>query len=93
MSADGSKSHEDGVDARRAQVGRWVALGKRVGYGCFGLAMVLFAIGLTTRFSDAIATSITVLLIVGSIVLPPAIVFGYGIKAAIREERGGGRFH
>lgn len=86
-------SSSDGVDARRVQVARWVGLGKRVGYGCFGLAMVLFALGLATRFSGAIATSITVLLIVGCIVLPPAIVFGYGLKAAIREERGGGRFH
>ncbi len=93
MSAEHASSNGDGVDARRAQVGRWVSLGKRVGYGCYGLAMVLFAIGLATRFTGAIATSITVLMIVGSIVLPPAIVFGYGIKAAIREERGGGSFH
>ena len=30
-------------------------------------------------------------LVVGSLVLAPAIVFGYGIKAAIRDDREHGR--
>ena len=32
-------------------------------------------------------------LVVGIVVLPLPIIFGYGIMAAEREERGGGRFH
>jgi hypothetical protein len=84
---------DDPVDARRAAVTRWVTLGKRVGYSCFGAAMVLFIVGLATTFASWIATTITALLVVGCVVLPPAIVFGYGLRAAIRDEQGGKPFH
>ena len=76
----------DPVRARRAQIARLVDIGQRVGYGLFGLAIVLFFIGFFTSFS-ALVTPIVASLLVGSVVLAPAIVFGYAVKAAEREDR------
>jgi hypothetical protein len=73
--------------ARRARVARFVSLGKSVGYGCFGVAIVLFFVGLVTRFTGLVSGLTVALLIAGCLVLPPAIVFGYGLRAAERQER------
>ena len=73
--------------ARRARIGRAVSAGKGVGYACFGGALVLFFVGLLTRFSGPLSAVVVTLLIIGCLVLPPAIVFGYGLRAAEREER------
>jgi len=78
---------DDPVLARRARIARLVALGKRVGYGLFGVAVVLFAVGMVAGFSSGATTAIVVCLVVGSIVLAPAIVFGYAVRAAEREDR------
>ncbi len=81
----------DPVRARRARIARWVELGQRAGYGLFGLAIVLFAVGLFAGFGGGIASGIVAALLVGSAVLAPAIVFGYAVKAAEREDREAGR--
>jgi hypothetical protein len=80
-------STPDPVDARRARVARLVSLGKGIGYGCFGGALVLFFVGLIGRFSRFVSSVTVALLLIGCLVLPPAIVFGYGLRAAEREER------
>jgi hypothetical protein len=81
----------DPVLARRARIRTAVKWGQRVGYGCFLAALVLFVVGAATGFPSGVATAVTILLVVGSIVLAPAIVFHYGIRAAEREEREQGR--
>jgi anaerobic C4-dicarboxylate transporter len=81
----------DPVRARRAQIARLVALGQRSGYGLFGIAIVLFAVGFATGFPPWIVDVIVVSLVAGSLVLAPAIVFGYAVKAAEREDRKQGR--
>ena len=83
----------DPVVERRGRIAQWVGTGKRVGYGLFLLAMVLFVIGYAAGYTTWLTTLITVALTVGSLILAPAIVFGYGVRAAEREERGGGSFH
>jgi len=83
----------DDVVLRRERVRRQVRLGKRVGYGLYALACVLFAVGVATRFTDWMTSAIIYMLVVGSLVLAPAIVFGYGIKSAERHERGEARRH
>ena len=84
----------DPVLAKRAKIAAWVVLGKRVGYGLFAYASVAFFVALFgPGFGGFLGTSIIVALLVGSVILIPAIVFGYGVKAAEREERGGGSFH
>jgi hypothetical protein len=78
----------DPVLARRATIARAVSAGQRLGYALFVLAMVLFFVGLATRYTEGLTTAIVACLVAGSVILAPAIVFGYGVKAAEREDRG-----
>jgi hypothetical protein len=64
-----------------------------VGYLALSVAIVLFVIGFVAGFTDALTAAVLVALVVACIVLPPAIVFGYGVKAAEREESGQRRSH
>ncbi|QXC60930.1 hypothetical protein KSP35_21870 [Aquihabitans sp. G128] len=83
----------DPVLARRAAIARAVAIGQRVGYGLFALSMPLFFYGLFTGYTSGLATAIVACLLVGSLILAPAIVFGYAVKAAERDEQGLGSGH
>jgi hypothetical protein len=80
-------TEEDPVLARRARIASWVALGQRVGYGLFLAATVLFVAGFAVGFDGWVGATIIACLVVGSLVLAPAIVFGYAVKAAEREDR------
>jgi hypothetical protein len=84
-------AHGDPVLERRRRIAGLVRLGQRVGYGLFGLAIALFAVGLVIGFGGAVTPGIVASIVVGSIVLAPAIVFGYAVKAAEREDRAEGR--
>ena len=77
----------DPVLERRRRIARLVGIGQRVGYGLFAVAIVLFVVGFVAGFSSALTGAIVIALLVGSIVLAPAIVFGYGVKAAEREDQ------
>lgn len=79
---------DDPVAVRRARIARWCDVGKRLGYALYGAAVVLFFLGLATTYSTWLVTTIVVMMGVGAVVLIPAIIFGYGVKAAEREERG-----
>ena len=74
-------------------MGRLARLGKRIGYSTLAAAMVAFAVGAVGGFTPTVVTVVVVTLAVGSAVLLPAIIVGYGVRAAEREERGGGSFH
>lgn len=74
--------------ARRARIAKFVSVGQRIGYGLFGVAIVLFFVGLFGTLSSGIATAVVVCLLAGSVVLAPAIVLGYAVKAAEREDQG-----
>lgn len=79
----------DPVLARRAQWAHWTSLGQRIGYALFGVALVAFFVGLVTGWGSAVSTVIVVCLVAGSLVLAPAIVFAYAVKAADRADREG----
>lgn len=78
----------DPVLERRERLRRLADLGQRVGYMCFGLAVVLFVVAFFMQFPAWLVTVILALMLVGSIVLAPAIVIGYGVKAADADDRG-----
>ena len=80
----------DPIIVRRALIARLVQLGQRVGYGLFGAAAVLFVVGAINDFTPLLTTLIVVALVAGSLVLAPAIVFGYAVRAADREDRDAG---
>lgn len=77
----------DPVRARRERVGRLAAAGRKLGFALYGVALVVVALGLATTFNRAVAATATACLIAGSVLLAPAIVVGYGVRAAEREDR------
>jgi hypothetical protein len=77
----------DPVRRRRAQVQRLVTIASRTGYALLTLAVVLFFVALATDFNGTMAMIVIVALIAASILLAPAIVLGYAVKAADREDR------
>jgi hypothetical protein len=81
----------DPVLVRRALVARLALLGQRIGYLLYGAAVVLFVIGFIVGFTPAVVTTIVTAMIIGSALLAPAIVAGYAVKAAAREDREQGR--
>jgi len=84
---------DDPVMVRRRRIAALVKVGKRVGYTALLISIVVFFVGLATNFPTWTVDVIVIGLIVSIVVLPAPIVFGYGIRAAEREERGGGSFH
>lgn len=82
------QSNSDPVLAKRAQIAKAVDAGKRVGYSLFGIALVTFFVGFFGTLTDTKVAIIVGCMLVGSVILAPAIVFGYGVKAAIRHEAG-----
>jgi hypothetical protein len=81
----------DPILARRRRIARLADTGQRIGYTLFGVAVVAFVIGFFVGFRSAWVTLIVTCLAVGSILLAPAIVAGYAVKAAEREDRERGR--
>lgn len=81
----------DPVLARRARIRRVASLGQRIGYGLFGLAVVGFLAGFVAGYEEWLTTAITAALVAGSVILAPAIVISYGVRAAEREDREQGR--
>lgn len=77
----------DPVRERRARIAKLVRLGQRTGYGLFLAAIVLFVVGFATGFDGIVGSTIVGCLVGGSIVLAPAIVFGYAVRAAERDDR------
>ena len=89
MAADDSSDSRpasDPVRARRAQVDKWNRLATRVGYLLYLVAVVMFFVALLTTFSSGKVTIITFSMIAGSVLLAPAIVIGYAVKAAEKDD-------
>lgn len=81
----------DPVLARRAQIARLVRAGNRLGYALFlaaSVGVVAYFLGGQPGWALPLATTG---LLAGSAVLLPAIIFGYAVKAAEREDREAGR--
>lgn len=81
----------DPVLARRATADRLATIGQRVGYALFGFALVVFFVGLLGDFTSTISRIVIAAIVVGSIVLAPAIIVGYAVKAAVRDDIEHGR--
>ncbi len=76
----------DPVVVRRAKIARMAGLARRVGYTMWLIAVVIFFVGFATTFTSIQAQIIVGLLIAGSVLLLPAIIIGYGVNAANRDE-------
>jgi ABC-type Na+ efflux pump permease subunit len=80
----------DPVRARRALMDRLARSAKRLGYALLGVALAVFVVGAATSFTPVVVGVVVGSLAVGSVFLLPAIVVGYGVRAAEREDRDGG---
>jgi hypothetical protein len=78
----------DPVLARRARISRLVDVAQRVGYSLWLVAIVVFVVGAVAGFERFMVTVVIGCLAMGSALLAPAIVIGYGVKAADRADRG-----
>jgi hypothetical protein len=85
-----SHSSTDPVRARRERIAHLAGTAQRIGYAMFSVAVVAFFIGFFAGFTDGVVTLIVAMLIAGSVLLAPAIVAGYAVKAAEREDRENG---
>lgn len=86
-SGPAGRAAHDPVRARREQIAKWTLLANRIGYLFFALAIVCFVLAFAFGFTGTMSTLIIGSLIVGSILLAPAIVLGYAVKAAERDDR------
>ena len=83
----GRQPAADPVRARRQQIAKWTLMANRIGYLFFAFAIVCFVLAFALGFNSAMSTIIIGSIIVGSILLAPAIVLGYAVKAAERDDR------
>ena len=77
----------DPVRAKRAKVAKYTLLANRIGYLFFALAISTFIIGFAISFNGAVSAIVIGSIIVGSLLLAPAIVLGYAVKAAESDDR------
>ncbi len=77
----------DPIRHRRDIISVWTQRAKRIGYLCFGVSIVAVFVGLAWRFTPLIGNVATTALVLGSILLAPAIVLGYAVKAAERDDK------
>lgn len=66
---------------------RWATAGRRAGYALYLLSLAVFMAGVLTGFSDTLASAASAALVAGSVLLAPAIIIGYGVRAADRADR------
>ena len=77
----------DPVRAKRQKVAKWTLLANRIGYLFFAVAIVAFVLAFALGFNGTMSALIITSLVIGSILLAPAIVLGYAVKAAERDDR------
>ncbi|MGB8861892.1 MAG: hypothetical protein WCC60_21735 [Ilumatobacteraceae bacterium] len=77
----------DPVRARRRKIAKYTLLANRIGYLFYALAIATFVIGFAISFNGAVSAIVIGSLVIGSVLLAPAIVLGYGLKAAERDDR------
>ena len=87
MPSEPASAPVDRVRASRQRIARYTLLANRVGYLFFAIAIATFVIGFAISFNGLVSGVVIGSLAIGSILLAPSIVLGYGIKAAERDDR------
>ena len=78
----------DPVRQRREQIARLASAARKAGWTFFGVACVVFIAGLITGLTGLVMVVVVGSLALGSGLLLPAIIVGFGVTAAEREDRG-----
>jgi uncharacterized protein (DUF58 family) len=79
----------DPVRQRREQAARLASLARRAGWSLLGLAIIAFVFGLVVGLTGVIVVLVVGALALGSAFLLPAIIVGFGVSAAERDDPGG----
>lgn len=79
----------DPVAQRRSRIARIVKRAKRAGYGALLIAIGAFAAAVATGFPSWLVAIAFAGLVAFCVIAPVPIILGYGVRAAVREERGG----
>ena len=77
----------DPIRRRRDLISIWNQRAMRIGYLCFAISIISVGAGLLWRFTPLIGSIATIGLVFGSVLLAPAIVLGYAVKAAERQDK------
>ena len=85
MTDDGPSG--DAVRERRARIARLASVGQSVGYTLIAVAVAAFGAGAAMGFTRLTTTLVTAALAGATLTLAPAIVLGYAVRAAEREDR------
>jgi hypothetical protein len=78
----------DPIRRRREQVARLAGVARKAGWALFALACIVFIAGLIVGLSGLVVVVVVGSLALGSVLLLPAIIIGFGVTAAEREDRG-----
>jgi hypothetical protein len=78
----------DPVRQRRELVARLAAMARLAGWSLFGVAVVAFVIGLLAGLTGVVVVIVIGSIALGSTLLLPAIIVGFGVTAAEREDPG-----
>ncbi|NBP50309.1 MAG: hypothetical protein EBU70_03830 [Actinobacteria bacterium] len=77
----------DPVRQRRARIDAWARTARRAGYAALAASSAAVVAGTATTFTPLLSSVATGALVAGSVLLAPAIVVGYAVKAAERDDR------
>jgi hypothetical protein len=77
----------DPVLVKRALISNWAKRASQLGYLLFGASTLAVIWGLVINFTQIVSQIASVTLIAGCVVLAPAILVQYSVKAAVRDER------
>ncbi len=91
MNREQNVTQTDPVLIKRARASRLANLGQRIGYTLYLIAIVGFLYGFITDFTDAVSRVVVASIISGSLVLAPAIIAGYAVRAATKDDIEHGR--
>ena len=87
----GGPVRADPVLRQRARIMRYVRIGRCAGYVFYSLALAVFGVSRAAGFDHSGLTAGAVVgLIAGTVILGPAIIVGYAVKAADLADREGG---
>ena len=78
----------DPVRQRRERIARLAGTARKAGWALFGLACVTFIAGLVIGLSGFVVVVVVGSLALGSALLLPAIIVGFGVTAAERDDQG-----
>ena len=79
--------NHDPILVKRALISNWAKRANNVGYSLFGVSMIAVIWGVVVDFTPNTSRVATISLFGGCVVLAPAILVQYSVKAAVRDER------